>query len=630
MTDSDNLVIGVDFGMTCVAYANRRMESPKMIQKWPGKAGIAQNKVPTTVYYSGSNVKWGFLCEDRSYDGDRREWFKPYIDSAMLERFRQNNPEYSYTSDDVHSWCRDYLKNLYEHIRHQIKKSHGWEDRGIYFTFSIPTTWIALGTVEDFKALIREAGFTNGAKKGRHTIEVGLTEPQAAGVYTLRESLVKLFPKDIILVCDAGGGTTDLALLEITRIHDKFVRLDERLAYQGANIGAVHIDEGFINLVEGRLMAGGIPEAREKAYLTMRNSTSHDLTYEQCKCSFGLPEGDAAEYNIPVPGCERITNKVARITNGKMKFTRDDFKDIFDPLVESIIELIDRQFENMQQRHPSKKMACAISINYIVLSGGLGSSEYLRKALEEKFLDYHHPNASGLKILVSDEPQLSVAKGLVYDRLQRMNTGKSVLGAKASPANYGIVVQKGYNKVKHVGEQVTIDEFSGGKTAKDLIHWFIEKDKPIHENDPDLIHTVCVRRTVTEMEKRRPFSLQVMKYEDDTGSRPTSTKDGRAVHILDVEVQLSQISRSKWTTVNPRFFGFGKGMLHYTLDCEIRAVPGTNDLRFELWYDGENYTNEHSIAMAWKEGAHTSVHPHEDLDTDGLYNKRHSYTLSVH
>jgi hypothetical protein len=165
------------------------------------------------------------------------------------------------------------------------------------------------------------------------------------------------------------------------------------------------------------------------------------------------------------------------------------------------------------------------------------------------------------------------------------------------------------------------------------------------------------------MEKRRPFSLQVMKYEDDTGSRPTSTKDGkmfmisipfliflsvlffyfdsgihisllsllgRAVHILDVEVQLSQISRSKWTTVNPRFFGFGKGMLHYTLDCEIRAVPGTNDLRFELWYDGENYTNEHSIAMAWKEGAHTSVHPHEDLDTDGLYNKRHSYTLSVH
>lgn len=42
--------------------------------------------------------------------------------------------------------------------------------------------------------------------------------------------------------------------------------------------------------------------------------------------------------------------------------------------------------------------------NYIVLSGGLGSSEYLRQALEEKFLDYEHPNASGLKILVSDEP----------------------------------------------------------------------------------------------------------------------------------------------------------------------------------------------------------------------------------
>jgi hypothetical protein len=298
------------------------MESPKMIQYWPGKPGIAQNKVPTTVYYSGSDIKWGFLCEDRSYDGGRREWFKPYIDSEMLKRFCQKDPEYSYTSDDVNTWCKDYFTNLYEHIRHQIKKTHGWEDRGIYFTFSIPTTWIAMGTVEDFKRLIRKAGFADGGRRGSHTIEVGLTEPQAAGVYTLRESLVQLSPRDVILVCDAGGGTTDLALLEITQIHDKFVRLDERLAYQGANIGAVHIDEGFMSLVEERLMVGGIPKAKEKAYLTMRNSTSHDLTYEQCKCSFGLPEGDAAEYNIPVPGCEGITNKVAGITNGKMTFTR--------------------------------------------------------------------------------------------------------------------------------------------------------------------------------------------------------------------------------------------------------------------------------------------------------------------
>jgi hypothetical protein len=88
-----------------------------------------------------------------------------------------------------------------------------------------------------------------------------------------------------------------------------------------------------------------------------------------------------------------------------------------------------------------------------------------------------------------------------------------------------------------------------------------------------------------------------------------------------VEVQVSQISKHKWNKVNPRFFGFGGGMLHYTLDCEIRAVPGTNDLRFELWYGGENYTNDHSIAIAWKKGARTSKHPHEDLDTDRLYNK---------
>lgn len=76
---------------------------------------------------------------------------------------------------------------------------------------------------------------------------------------------------------------------------------------------------------------------------------------------------------------------------------------------------------------------------------------------------------------MSSYRQISVAKGLVYDRLQRMNTGKSVLGAKASPANYGIVVQKEYDKAKHVGEDVIIHELTGGKIAKDIIDWFIHK-----------------------------------------------------------------------------------------------------------------------------------------------------------
>ena len=82
---SVDLVVGIDFGMTCtgrskssvhrnyllimskgVAFSNTRMPLPKVIQGWPGKPGETHNKVPSTIFYSPANPfvkEWGFLCQ---------------------------------------------------------------------------------------------------------------------------------------------------------------------------------------------------------------------------------------------------------------------------------------------------------------------------------------------------------------------------------------------------------------------------------------------------------------------------------------------------------------------------------------------------------------------------------------
>jgi hypothetical protein len=58
---------------------------------------------------------------------------------------------------------------------------------------------------------------------------------------------------------------------------------------------------------------------------------------------------------------------------------------------------------------------------YLVLSGGLGGSAYVKTQLEQKYA------SSRISIIRSQEPRLSVAKGLVMDRKQKLTTGTAAL-----------------------------------------------------------------------------------------------------------------------------------------------------------------------------------------------------------
>jgi hypothetical protein len=297
------------------------MPAPKTIQHWPGRTGIAQNKVPTTLYYTGPNqTLWGFLCEGREYDAHRKEWFKTYLDPAKLHNFRQKSPNEAYDMSDIREWYTLYLRNLYEHIRATVIRTHShWERLAIDFVFSVPSTWASLSIPRDFEELIKQAGFADGGQNRSHTVEIGLTEPQAAAVYTMRDSSRQFYVGEVILVCDAGGGTTDIAILQITRIDNNGLpHLSELLGVQGANIGATVIDEAFYELAKSRLEAAHYSDPDNKAYSMM-----HDVTFQNLKCSFGLPESRVPNYRIQVPGLtENDNNPIAKIEAGKMIFTQ--------------------------------------------------------------------------------------------------------------------------------------------------------------------------------------------------------------------------------------------------------------------------------------------------------------------
>ncbi len=112
----------------------------------------------------------------------------------------------------------------------------------------------------------------------------------------------------------------------------------------------------------------------------------------------------------------------------------------------------------------------------MVLSGGLGGSEYVRSQVEQRYRANPHISAPNLYVFKSQEPRLSVAKGLVMDRRQKLVTGGSALKTRIARASYGVLCREPYNPSIHVGEEVEFDQYIKGKRwAINQIEWFIRK-----------------------------------------------------------------------------------------------------------------------------------------------------------
>jgi hypothetical protein len=85
----------------------------------------------------------------------------------------------------VKRWYEDFLKKLYAHVKKMLSAelpALSFDDETIVFMFSVPTTW-SPGVAEDLRKLARHAGF--GQDGINHSVEVGLTEAEAAAVCTL-------------------------------------------------------------------------------------------------------------------------------------------------------------------------------------------------------------------------------------------------------------------------------------------------------------------------------------------------------------------------------------------------------------------------------------------------------------
>ncbi|KAL6229767.1 hypothetical protein BDW75DRAFT_88311 [Aspergillus navahoensis] len=603
-----DIVVGIDFGMTCtgVAYTiGPEWGPPKTIQRWPGKLlSELANKVPTTLIYGpdGKTLKdWGFGCDTEDNTADIKEFFKLHL----APHNESGGTGVGITKQEARHWFQDYVSCIYRHVvKHFDDSIPGFGKMRVEFIFSVPTTWKDVRMIEEIRRLIDKA-IQRGAPN--HWACIGLTEAEAAAVYACRGHYQA---SDIVLVCDSGGGTTDVNVLRLASARGSPVQIEQLGNVEGRPIGSVFID---------RMIHEHITEQLSKVKDSLLHTPDHVAwkmlsgRFQRLKCAFGTEASHTPTLSLPVPFLKDSMSDLpaAGIYDSQMrigwldisflcrdggflaKLPREHVQRAFDVKIDEMCELLDGQIRHMQAKYPHAR------ISYLVLSGGFGSSPYVRERLHQRYAVpgvAEHPNILGLQVLMAEEPQLAVVHGLVLDRIQQLKRGLVMFGSRCSPVSYGIICDSLYDPKTHIGEPVRQDPRDGNLYAVDQVEWLIIQGYAVP-------HTGISKDFQLKMkpgEEHLPWKVHIVMSMNPPDKLPQSMRGEGVQRVCSLDISTDNVDRKlknrRWYNMRPQY---------WRATFEVRVVVGAADLTFQLWSKDERIrsSNHEPIKVQWMPAA---------------------------
>lgn len=222
--------------------------------------------------------------------------------------------------------------------------------------------------IATLQGIMESAGF---AASDRQSVRMALTEAEAAAI---EASTTQYREGDIFLICDAGGGTTDVNILKVKSTQQS-IELEPLDHVEGEAIGSTMIDHFMTNHIIRRLAL--ISDHLEADIY----SVAADMIsgrFQNVKHSFPTPAVDEFWLDIQALAGSQ-TFPEAGIKNSRMRFERSTLREIFDEQLDRMFTLIDERIEVLNQDFPGQQLS------YIILSGGFGSSPYLYEQMQKRY-----------------------------------------------------------------------------------------------------------------------------------------------------------------------------------------------------------------------------------------------------
>jgi len=170
------------------------------------------------------------------------------------------------------------------------------------------------------------------------------------------------------MICDAGGGTVDLAVYKVLG-NLQHLEIAELCARSGANCGSIFLDLRFQELVKTLL-------ADHPAHLDPPSLANfmHIFSDEE-KLAYGGEVDDDEMFSFTCFNPHDPHDPSVGLINGDLVIPGNLLRrEVFDPVVDQVITLIETQSSKVTQ-----------PIDALLLVGGFSGCEYLFKRVDERF-----------------------------------------------------------------------------------------------------------------------------------------------------------------------------------------------------------------------------------------------------
>ncbi|KYK58469.1 hypothetical protein DCS_05485 [Drechmeria coniospora] len=578
---SDRLIVGVDFGTTFSGVAAVYTSTPddiEIIKTWPGGNGITSDKVPTEIAYdfaanaspgSDPTVKWGFQfrpeesrlrCIKLFLDRSQKLPFyvSPLDTAAQLKRFGKT----------VVDAVSEYLTEIYEHTMDTLTRRYGesfMASTKVDFVLTCPAVWSDAAKNTTLLAAER-AGMGS-----RSDIQM-ISEPEAAAVYTLKAIQPNhLNVGDNFIVCDAGGGTVDLIAYKIMSL--KPLRVEESAVGTGGLCGSAFLNYRFEEHVRNRLGQARFDEMKTRKGRTWQMG----LKYFEEFVKRNFNEDEYQEVNVPFPGLP--DDEEAGLDSGFLIMTAAEVKNIFEPVVKEVTDLVSGQVESLRAKGGV--------VSGIVLVGGFGQSNYLYRRLKQHFASaapppYSErpthagasatPDVASIEVMQPVYAWTAVVRGAVLRGLE----GNMVISRK-SRMHYGTSYATVYDEEKHSVSERYWSPLWERWMVSDRMQWHIAKAEALSPLSPIAFHYT---------RNFRPG--QSLMVTDDLiacdSDEPPAAYTRDLVHVCTLTTDLNAVPRSLFTRLTTT-----RGVEFDNLDFTLEMIVDSAGLGFELKVDGMRY-----------------------------------------
>jgi Hsp70 protein len=395
-----------------------------VIGQWPNVCdsfdGITSAKVPTEICYDEDGMKWGFQIPESQ---SRFKCFKLELEPSVARTTSHlsllfPDPK-ALPVDHRNNGGRlnsDYLTCLRKHVTEILKISlcaHVLETTAIEFIITVPAIWSEAAQAKVLSCAER-AGMGGGTKLIR--------EPEAAIMYAMDQELSKVEVGDIVVVCDAGGGTVDLISYMIDQL-SPILEVSEAAPGSGSACGSILLNRMFAQLLHQR--CGHLPGWADDTY-----QEALDYFENRVKRRFN---GSNDRWLIPVPGL--VDNEDAGIKRAKLSISGAEIRTLFDPIISTITSLVQMQI------NISNKTGV---VKTVYLVGGFGESAYLRESLKKVVPE-------GIQVILPTNSWTAVVRGALIDGLAETSplAAKVNVGSIAARKAYGILVGTDFQEGVH-------------------------------------------------------------------------------------------------------------------------------------------------------------------------------------